>query len=143
MANTSFEELRVNTRIKLAAMWAALMFFYIYGDYFALYIPGQAGKIVSGDTLLDNPLKVLAASVLMALPSMVIIISVVGKATLARWVNIIFGIIFTGIMVLIAVTSLGEDFEWSWSSYVFYALIESCISTAIVWHAWRWPKAGA
>lgn len=141
MPHSIFDELKVNTRIKLAALWASVMFFYIYGDYFALYIPGQASKLVSGDTLLDTPIKVFAASVLMSLPPLVIIATVTARAAIARWANLIFGLIFTAIMLLIAVTSIPITAEVS--AYVFYALIESCITVAIMWQAWRWPKAQA
>lgn len=133
------DEQKVNTRIKLVALWAATMFFYIYGDYFALYIPGEASKLVDGKTLLNEPIKVFAASVLMSLPSLVIITTVMARAAIARWVNIVFGIIFTAIMVLIAVTSFPITAEVS--AYVFYAVVESCITVVIIWQAWKWPKS--
>ncbi|MFM8911449.1 MAG: DUF6326 family protein [Flammeovirgaceae bacterium] len=133
------EEAKVNIRVKLVAIWAAVMFFYIYGDYFALYIPGQAEKLVSGQTLLDGPLKVFAASVLMSLPSAVIVLTVLARAAVARWLNIIFGVIFTGIMLLIAITSIPVTAEVA--AYVFYALVESVLTSYIALLAWRWPKS--
>ena len=136
--NIPLDKAQVNIRIKLAALWAAVMFFYIYGDYFALYIPGQTGKLVRADTLLNSPIKVFAASVLMSFPSLVIILTILSTPTLARWVNIIFSIIFTGIMVLIAATSIPLTPEIA--AYVFYAIVESCITLLIVWLAWKWPR---
>lgn len=133
------EEAKVNIRVKLVALWSAAMFFYIYGDYFALYIPGQAEKLVSGQTLLDGPLKVFAASVLMSLPSAVIVLTVLARAAVARWLNIIFGVIFTGIMLLIAITSIPVTAEVA--AYVFYALVESVLTSYIALLAWRWPKS--
>lgn len=138
MNKIPLDKARVNIRIKLVALWAAVMFFYIYGDYFALYIPGQAGKLVSGDTLLNSPIKVFAASVLMSFPPLVIVLTIIARPTLTRWVNIVFGIIFTAIMVLIAATSIPITPEIA--AYVFYAVVESCITLLIVWFAWRWPR---
>ena len=138
MSNIPLDKAPVNIRIKLVALWAAVMFFYIYGDYFALYIPGQAGKLVTGDTLLNSPIKVFAASVLMSFPPLVIILTIIAGPTLARWVNIIFGILFTAIMVLIAASSI--PFTPKIAAYVFYAVVESCITLAIVWFAWKWPR---
>ena len=138
MPAKSYDELKVNIRIKLAALWTALMFFYIYGDYFKLYIPDETGKLVSGDTLLDSPYKLFAASVMLALPPIAIILSVLAKASFARMVNIIFGLFFTAIMLLIAFTSIGE---W-WIAYTFYAIVESVITGYIVFIAWTWPSAG-
>ncbi len=136
MAYSSFEELRLNTRTKLVALWTALMFLYIYGDYFKLYIPGETNKLVTGNTLLDTPERLFAASVLLAIPPLVIIFSVMAPARVARVLNIIFGLVFTAIMLLIAVTSV--DIEWA--SYVFYALLESIITIVIIRQAWSWPK---
>lgn len=136
MASNQLEEIKLNLRIKLIAFWTAVMFFYLYGDYFALYIPGEANNLVTGDVILNNPVKLFAASVLMAMPPIVIIITAMGRAMLAKWTNVTVGILFTGIMVLIAATSI--DIEWA--AYVFYAVAESCITIAIVWLAFKWPK---
>jgi len=141
MPHIPFEEMKINTRIRLAALWTAVMFCYLYGDYFALYIPGQAGKLVNGETLLDSPIKVFAASVLMSIPPLVIIASVMARARLARLLNIIFGIMFTAIMLLIVVTSFPITPEVS--AYVFYALLESVITIVIIRLALKWPRSGA
>lgn len=34
------EDVKVNVKLKLAALWASFMFLYIYVDYFHLYMPG-------------------------------------------------------------------------------------------------------
>lgn len=141
MSQVLLDEMKINTRIRLAALWTAVMFCYVYGDYFALYIPDQAEKLVNGDTLLDSPIKVFAASVLMSIPPLVIVASVMARATLARLLNIIFGIMFTAIMLLIVVTSFPITAEVS--AYVFYALLESLITSVIIWQAWKWPGIGA
>jgi len=44
----SFEDIKVNVKLKLAALWAGLMFLYIYVDYFHLYMPGKLGDIQAG-----------------------------------------------------------------------------------------------
>jgi hypothetical protein len=130
-------ELTLSTRAKLIALWGAVMFCYIYGDYFALYIPHEAEKLVRGDTLLNSPVRVFGASVLMCLPSLVILTTVFARAPIARWMNIIFGVVFTGIMLLIAATSFPVTPEIA--AYFFYALLESAITIAIIWQAWKWP----
>ncbi len=138
---SNLQDVKVNLRLKLATLWTSVMFIYLYGDYFALYIPGQAGKLVSGETLLNSPVKVFAASVLMAIPPAVIIVSVFAKSYYAKLLNIIFGIIFSAIMLLIAVTSIPVTPEVS--AYVFYAILESVITIAIVRLSWKWPKTDA
>ncbi len=34
MASGALHDIRIHVRFKLSALWAALMFCYIYGDYF-------------------------------------------------------------------------------------------------------------
>ncbi|KIC00234.1 hypothetical protein OA93_01070 [Flavobacterium sp. KMS] len=135
--NTSgFEDFKINVRIKLSALWASVMFCYIYGDYFSLYVPNKIQGFVSGDNMLDNPIKLFAATILMVIPSLMIFLSILLKPKLARLLNIIFGIIYTGIMLLIAATTLAP---W-WAFYVFLALVESVITVLIVWQAYKWPR---
>ncbi|WP_409417199.1 DUF6326 family protein [Flavobacterium sp. PS2] len=135
--NTSrFEDFKVNVRIKLSALWASVMFCYIYGDYFSLYVPNKIQGFVSGENMLDSPIKLFAATILMVIPSLMIFLSILLKPKLARLLNIIFGIIYTAIMLLIAATTLAP---W-WAFYVFLALVESVITVVIVWQAYKWPR---
>lgn len=131
-----FEDFKINTKIKLAALWTSVMFCYVYGDYFSLYVPKKVEDFISGDTLLDSPVKLFLGAILMAIPALMIFASVVLKPKINRWLNIIFGIIYTAIMLLIAFTTTGV---W-WSFYVFFAIIESILTAIIFWTALKWPK---
>jgi hypothetical protein len=53
----AFEDIKVDVRFKLVALWSAVMFFYIYGDYFELYQPGKLQQMISARTPLAPPLK--------------------------------------------------------------------------------------
>ncbi|MEA9411775.1 DUF6326 family protein [Flavobacterium sp. PL02] len=135
--NTSrFEDFKVNVRIKLSALWASVMFCYVYGDYFSLYVPNKIKGFISGENMLDSPIKLFAATILMVIPSLMIFLSILLKPKLSRLLNIIFGIIYTAIMLLIAATTLAP---W-WAFYVFLALVESVITILIVWQAYKWPR---
>jgi hypothetical protein len=134
--NTPLSDFPINIKLKLSALWSAVMFCYIYGDYFQLYIPKQVEQFISGETLLDSPVKLFLASVLMAVPALMVFLSLVLKPSVNRWLNIVFGTIYTGIMVLIAVNSIAP---W-WSFYLFLAIIESIITAMIAWQAWTWPR---
>ncbi len=129
-------DFKINVKFKLSALWASVMFCYIYGDYFALYPPNQIQALINGKTRLDEPMKLFAASILMTIPSLMIFLSLALKANLNRWLNFIFGTIFTAIMVLIAIVSLKP---W-WTFYVYLAIVESILTLLIVWFAWNWPK---
>ncbi|CAA9196570.1 DUF6326 family protein [Flavobacterium collinsii] len=133
----NLKDFEVNIRIKLAFLWTAVTLCYLYGDYFELYIPGKTAGLASGDNLLNSPMKLLSAAVLLALPPLMILLSIFLKPKINRFLNILFGIFFTLIMLLIATSSLT-----AWKSfYVFLALFESIVTTIIVILAWKWPKA--
>ncbi|MFH6994364.1 DUF6326 family protein [Flavobacterium sp. FlaQc-48] len=131
-----FEDFKINTKIKLSALWTSVMFCYIYGDYFSLYVPGKVKDFITGETLLDSPLKLFLAAILMAIPALMIFASVILRPGINRVLNIIFGIIYTAIMLLIACSSIAP---W-WSFYVFFALLESILTLLIIWFAFKWPK---
>lgn len=135
-SNSTLETFKVNTRVKLSALWAAVMFCYVYGDYFSLYVPGKINGFINGNNLLNSPVKLFAAAVLMAMPALMIFLSVAVRPVICRWLNIIFGIFYSAIMLLIAFTTIAP---W-WSFYVFFALLEVLLTAMITWYAIRWPK---
>jgi Family of unknown function (DUF6326) len=134
--STKLKDFEVNIKIKLAFLWASVTFLYIYGDYFELYIPKKVERLMNGQNLLDNPIKLFAASILLAIPSLMIFLSVALKPLFNKWLNIIFGFIYTALMLLIAFTSIEP---WR-AFYVFYAILESIITTLVIWYAWHWEK---
>jgi len=132
----SFEDFKINTKIKLAALWTSVMFCYIYGDYFSLYVPNKVKDFINGETLLDSPVRLFLATILMTIPALMIFASVILKPKINRLLNILFGIIYTLVMLLIAFTTMAS---W-WSFYVFLAFIESILTAIIVWFAFKWPR---
>lgn len=130
------ENPKVNIKIKLSALWTTVLFCYFYGDYFELYTPEKVNSLITGENVLDSPAKLLIASIVMAIPSIMIAVSILMKPKVNRVLNIIFGTIFTLMMLFIAINSLTA---W-YSFYVFLAILESFITFLIVWYAWKWPR---
>lgn len=126
----------VNIKIKLSALWTSVIFCYLYGDYFELYVPEKVDSLISGANVLDSPTKLLIASIILGIPSIMVALSVLLKPKLNRFLNIFFGVLFTLMMLLIGINSLTP---W-YSFYVFLAFLESVITASIVWSAWNWPK---
>lgn len=134
--NIPLKDATIDIKIKLAALWTSVTLCYLYGDYFELYVPQKVQGLISGDNMLDSPMKLLLAAVLLAIPAAMVFLSVLLKAGVSRWLNIVFGLFFTAIMLLIAAVSLSP---WK-AFYVFLALVESIITIIIVWQAWHWPR---
>jgi hypothetical protein len=130
------ENSKVNIKIKLAALWTSVTLCYLYGDYFELYTPDKVNSLITGENNLDSPTKLLIASIILAISSVMVAVSIILKPKLNRILNIIFGTLFTLMMIIIGVYSTNEWYLF----YVFLAFLESIITALIVWYAWKWPK---
>ena len=129
------EDIKVPVRLKLSALWTALMFCYVYGDYFGLYKPGQLKGMLGGDGPIGPTSQgsLVAVSVLLIVPSVMTFLPVVLPPKLNRWLNVALALIYTAV---VAVTMPG-----SWAFYLLFSSVEILLSLLIVWYAWRWPKA--
>jgi hypothetical protein len=128
------DEVKVHTKIKLAALWTSVMFCYIYADYFGLFSPGQLASMNQG---MIPPLGrstdgvMIFVSAMMALPSLMIFMSVSLPAGPNRLLNIICGLLYTGIIGLTM---------WSGAHFVFYGIIEVALTLSVIFYAWSWPQ---
>jgi hypothetical protein len=136
MGTGDFIDSKIDVKIKLSSLWAAVTLCYLYGDYFELYVPKKVSGMISGESMLDTPMKLFAASVLLAVPALMVFLSVVLKPDFNRRLNIILGIFYTAIMLLIAVISLTP---WR-TFYVFLAILESALTSLVIFYAFTWPR---
>ena len=129
-----FEDSKVHVRFKLFALWSSVMFFYIYGDYFELYQPGKLQEMIGGRMALGAVSQgvLLGMAAVMIIPSLMPFLSLVLPAAVNRWVNIVFGAIYSVIMILVI--------RGGWHFYILFGLIEITLTILIVWYAWTWPK---
>lgn len=130
------KDFEINIKMKLAALWISATFCYLYGDYFELYTPEKVDSLMSGDNVLNSPMILFIASLIMVIPPLMVVVSLFLKPNLNKWLNVVFGTIFTIMMTLIAFGSLTPWYGF----YVFLAIIESILTALIVWNALKWPK---
>ena len=132
---TALEDPKVNVKTKLSALWASVMFCYVYGDYFGLYGNGKLAEMMEGKI---GPLGEATQSVLvgvsamMAIPSAMVFLSLAMPPVLNRWLNLLLGAAYTAIMLM---TLRGAP-----TFYIFMGVIEVLLTLLIVWHAWTWPR---
>jgi hypothetical protein len=76
------------------------MFCYIYGDYFELYQPGKLQEMLSGRTALGAATQntLLGMAAVMAVPSLMVLLSLILPAVASRWLNVILGAVYSLIM---------------------------------------------
>ncbi|TAJ44400.1 MAG: hypothetical protein EPO58_17580 [Chitinophagaceae bacterium] len=133
---TQFEDFKINIKLILSALWASVMFLYIYGDYFELYVPQKIESLLNGQNLLNTPYKLFFATIILILPSLMIFLSLIMKPKWNRVLNISIGIFLTLFTLLVGASSFTE---WR-IFYVMLAFLESIITSIIVWKAWHWTK---
>jgi len=140
---TMLEDRQVNVKAKLALLWAALMFFYIYNDLLSMMQPGHVAQLVEGTLggVEFTQTMLVGAAVLMAFPSFMILLSLTLKAKANRLVNIIVGILH--VFVLLGTQFVGEGGSEVWFYWRLYELLEAAFLVLIVWTAWKWPKQEA
>lgn len=129
------EDFKINTKIKLLVLWITLMILYIYADIFSFYRPGYINEVIAG---FMGPLKVsqmtlISSSILMAIPTLMIVVCLFSKEKMVRWLNIIAGSLYT-------VVGVGNLLGETWVYYLLYGTIEIIITIFIVVTALRWSK---
>jgi len=136
---TILEDPKVNIKTKLSGLWVAIVFLFIYVDYFGLFVPGFLEKIIEGEvghTGIQITTQFLLAGLIGAgmIPSLMIVLSLTLKAKANRWTNIVVGIL--EIVFVLSSFLIGE----AEAHYIFGSGVELVLLSLIVWYAWKWPK---
>jgi Family of unknown function (DUF6326) len=134
-STTHYQDYWINPRIKIAALWASMLFIFAYVDLFSLYRADvradiEAGKIFAftiGQGFL------LGATIYVVLPSLMLFLSLVLPVRVTRIANIVAAVLYA---VTIAGGAIGE-----WNYYILGSLLEAALLAGVVHYAWTWPKA--
>jgi hypothetical protein len=121
-------------RIKLSALWIALMLTYLLGDVLLIfsgdYVAGEVGGAVAGQILY------LGLAAIMLLPIAMVFLCLVLPAALNRWANIVLAIL------LLSFNAAGLP---TYSSVFdqFLVVVGLACNVATVVYAWRWFRQSA
>ncbi|WP_345318375.1 DUF6326 family protein [Candidatus Villigracilis proximus] len=131
---TEMEDIKVSLKLKLAAMWTSFMFLYTYVDHFHLYMPGKIEDILAGKvfTFDISYVFLMVAMFFVAIPVLMIFLSVALPAKVNRWTNIIVAAVYIPYMLF---NLVGE----AWLHMYFAAVIEVILLCLIIRYAWKWP----
>ncbi|MGZ4539991.1 MAG: DUF6326 family protein [Blastococcus sp.] len=132
------EDVALPVKVKIAALWAATMLLFAYGDIFGLLRPGGIDGIRAGKTggFRIDQLFLGWTAVYVAIPSVMVFLCLVLKPTVNRWTNIVLGAVYA-VSILAAV--IGEG----WGYYIFLSILETALAALVVWYAWTWPRQAA
>ena len=131
-----FKDIKIDIKIKLSALWVALMFCYTYADILGFYAPGNLEELISGEIagIQMTQGMLFGSAVLMVVPIIMIFLSLVMMAKVNRLVNIIAAIVY--LVVLVSTFFTGRNPAY----YLFFAVLKAILLGLIVWFAWKWPK---
>ncbi|WP_436927440.1 DUF6326 family protein [Halosimplex amylolyticum] len=129
------EDIDVNAKLKLAALWTSFMFLYVYVDIIGFYKPGTIEDILLGKvfTFEITPTWALVALVFVTLPGLMIFLSLALPARVNRWTNIVVAILYIPFTLF---NLAGE----SWPHMYFGAAVEVVLLALVLWYAWKWPR---
>ncbi len=135
-AKGMLQDVAVDTKLKLSSLWIAATFCYAYADILAFYKPGilnaaAAGKMGPLGDVTQGILGGVAA--FMCVPAIMVVLSLTLRASVSRWLNIVFGTIYTFVIVLTMITA-------SWWYYQVFGTFEVALTGSAVWLACRWPR---
>ena len=133
----TLEDIPAPVKLKLAALWASLMFVFLYVDVLGFYKPGVIAEIQAGRVWEFEITETwaLAALALMTIPSLMVFLSLALPAKASRWTNLVAAGLYT-------VVAIGNAVEADWVLYfAFAALIEVALLALVLRYAWTWPPA--
>ena len=134
----ALEDRRIPVQVKLAAAWTSFMFLYLYVDYLALYKPGFIDELRAGivHEFEIGPTFVGLALTLIAIPSLMVLLSATLPARANRIVNIVVAAIYIPVSIY---NAAGESLSYGY----FYGLsigLEVLILALVIRWAWTWPR---
>ncbi|MDH5223493.1 MAG: DUF6326 family protein [Actinomycetota bacterium] len=133
-ADTTYEHSKVDVKIKISALWTAMLFVFAYVDIFSLYRPDfradVEGGVIGGFTV--NQTFLLGTTIYVVLPSLMVFGALVLRPRVNRVANIALS---TVLALTIVGGAVGE-----WSYYVLGSAVEVALLAAVVYYAWTWPK---
>jgi hypothetical protein len=117
------------TRIKLSALWVALMLTYLLGDVLRIF----SGDFKAGEVqgMQVTQAMYLAMAVLMVIPIVMVFLSLTLKQPVSRWVNIILPIFFF-LFNLVGLPTYPSAYD------KFLIVVGLAFNALTVWYAWRW-----
>jgi len=118
-----------DVRIKLSALWVALMLTYLLGDVLRIFSGDFTPGVIEGKQITQE--VYLGIAVFMVIPVVMVFLSLTLNHPVNRWANIILAIIFFGFNLLGLPTYP--------SAYDKFLIVVGLVFNALtVWYAWHW-----
>jgi hypothetical protein len=132
---TVLDQAPVNVRVKIAALWTAMMFVFAYVDLFSLYRAEVRADLETGrvSAFTIGQGFLLAVTAYIAIPSLMVFLSLTLPARGARWTIMTLAVAY---IVTVVGGAVGESHYY----YLLGSALEVLLLGAIVGYAWTWPR---
>ena len=129
------EDEKISVRLKIAALWIAMLLLFAYGDIFGFFNPGRIEEVMGGEIsgIEITQVFLFGVSVYIAIASVMVFLSLVLRPSVNRWTNIALPILY---IVSIVASAIGETSAY----FLFLSVAESALLLLIIWYAWTWPR---
>ena len=129
------EDVRIGVRLKISALWVAMLLLYAYGDIFGFFAPGQIEEVMGGEIsgIEITQVFLFAVSVYIAIACVMVFLSLVLEPRLNRWINIVLSVLY---IASIVASAIGDADAY----FIFLSVVECALLLLILWYAWTWPR---
>jgi hypothetical protein len=118
-------------RIKLSALWVALMLTYLLGDVLRIFSGDFKAGEIGGMQVTQG--MYLGLAILMVIPAVMVFLSLTLKYRVIRWANIIVAVFFFGFN-LIGLPTYPSAYDQ------FLIVVGLAFNVLTVRYAWKWRK---
>lgn len=122
----------IDVRLKISALWTAVMFVFAYVDLFSLYRPDVRADLEAGRMFVFDVGEpfLLGVTLYVIVPSLLVYLTLVLPRGWNRWVNILAAGVY-GVTIL--GSAIGE-----WGYFILGSAVEAVLLAVVVFHAWTW-----
>lgn len=133
-ATSDYRDYWINPRIKIAALWASVLFVFVCVDLFSFYRGDVRADIETGKIAVFSIGQgyLLGVTIYIILPSLMVFLSLVLPVRVMRLANIVLAVLFA---VSVVGSAVGE-----WNYFILGSVTEAALLAGVTYYAWTWPK---
>ncbi len=122
----------IDVRVRLSALWTAVMFIFAYVDLFSLYRPDVRTGLEAGtvSVFTVDQTFLFFTTLYVVIPSLMVYLSLALPRRVNRRVNLVAAALYA---VTILGASVGE-----WSYWILGSVVETALLAIVIHHAWTW-----
>ena len=124
----------VDVMVKISALWVAVMLSSLMGDVLRFYEPGIIKQIIAGEVegMQQTHRGLLVSATFMAIPIVMVVLSMTLNYNANRWANIIFSIFFFGFTLIWLLVKPPPAYK------ILLGSVGLVCNALIVWYAYMW-----